>query len=168
MDNKELINEGLEKSLCKPWAEQMQNATTDELLAMYVKGIDFCLSNDYPPKEYLKEHGKGLLSKHGIYIDELLKVENKEKIILLGNCDASIEITGYMVTEIFIKHESRAVVNVKHKAFVVIDLFEQSDLILNASGECTVLLNVYESPTFKVNNAGSANVKVVHKNQKTY
>ena len=46
---KKLAAEAKEKGICREWYEFILNATSKErLLTLFVKGLDFCVENDYP------------------------------------------------------------------------------------------------------------------------
>ena len=48
---KELARQAKKKGICKPWYNELKSLNGDNINAMaqmYLKGIDFCLANDYP------------------------------------------------------------------------------------------------------------------------
>jgi hypothetical protein len=50
---KELARQAKKKGICKPWYNELKSLNGDNINAMaqmYLKGIDFCLANDYPDK----------------------------------------------------------------------------------------------------------------------
>ena len=47
--SKELARQAKAKGICTPWHNELQNLQNKEaMVEMYLKGIDFCLANDYP------------------------------------------------------------------------------------------------------------------------
>jgi len=166
--NKEILIGALDKNICKEWAAMLPNADINQLLKMYIDGIDFCLSNDFPSKEFLKDKAGDLLPDYGIFVDENVSLRNPEKTVLLGSCGAVVLFCDYVVSQVFIKHASTASIDVTDNAFVVIDLFDDSILNIQAWGNSKVLVNVYGNAKVEHEVSGKAYVKVVNKLKKTY
>lgn len=164
-----LLSEAQSNGICSDWAEMIAKAKNRaQLLQMYIDGIDFCLSTDFPSKDYLKRNGKGLLQKFGIWIDEILQIENPAKLVLLGGCSAKVSVSDYAISQIFIKHTSGATVTVADHAFAVIDVFDNCVLSITAGQESKVLVNVYGNAKIGQKSTDNARIKVVHKHKNTY
>lgn len=167
--NKYILEKAKEAGICEPWAEMVAGTSNiDDLLKMYVKGIDFCIEKNFPSNEDLLSLGGAYLVKHGIYIDAAIDCPVGEFLVLLGRCTGILNIAGYSTTQIFIKHTSCITVHVKNNSFVVIDCFDNAKLDLVADGNSKVLVNVYGSACITKASEGTAQVKVIHKNQPTY
>ena len=156
------------KGLCKSWALKIKSSKSiDDLLKMFVEGIDFCISGNFPTKEFLKEFGENKLPKYGIYIDEKIELVNQKWSIFLGNSYAKLGYNGYSVSELFVRHESICEVTVSDNAYLIIDCFEDCQLKINASNESFVLVSVYGNAKVIVEEE-SHNVKVIHKLKNYY
>lgn len=167
--NKEILAEALRNDICAPWATKIENAeSVEELLQMYVDGIDFCLSNNFPSNGFLQETAGVLLQKYGIRIDEIVEVINPEKLVLLGTCSAKVSVTGYAVSQLFIKHNSVATVFANSNAFVMIDVFDDANLTVIASDESKLIVNVYGNAKVIEGATENAYIKVVRKLKDTY
>jgi hypothetical protein len=77
-------------------------------------------------------------------------------------------VQGYAVSQLFVKHSSKATINVFDDAFVVIDCFENAVLDIKASGNSKVMVNVYRYAQVTHNAKDNAIIKVVHKNKNSY
>ena len=164
----ELAKEAKKKGICQDWYLELKNETNiDSLLKMYVKGIDFCLSNDYPSNDYIRKNFKGKMEAHGIHLDENLNEANSHKVIALGECTGNVEINEFNVCEIFLKHKSKINVNATKNAFVMIDMFDDTLLTLTANGNAKVCINHYGG-VFELIKSENAIIKVIEKNKKTY
>jgi len=166
--NKHILEKALEAGICLDWAKKISDsAGRDELLTMYVKGIDFCLEKEFPSNEDLLKFGGDDLVKYGIYVNGQAD-QSREFVVLLGASSGNIIIDGYSVSQIFIKHQSKALVAVKDHSFVVIDVFDNSALSVKASGNSKTLINVYGNAVVSHTAIDNASVKIVQKNKATY
>ena len=105
---KELARQAKKKGICKPWYNELKSLNGDNINAMaqmYLKGIDFCLANDYPDNGFIRTHFKGKMEQYGVFLDDDIKIENKPKCVCLGATCGRIEITGFNVCEIYAKHK---------------------------------------------------------------
>jgi len=56
----QLKTDGINKGLCRLWQRKLHNGlSTEELVKLYIKGIDFCISENYPTLDFLRENFKG-------------------------------------------------------------------------------------------------------------
>ena len=166
--SKELARQAKAKGICAPWHAQLLTLQDKEAMVdMYLKGIDFCLANDYPKNDFIRTHFKGVMEKKGVFLDDNIKVENMPKCVCLGATNGRIEVQGYEVCEIFAKHDSVLNVVAKDNAFVVIDIFDNAKVDIHASNRAKVCVNHYGG-SINNNAMGDAIVKIREKNKKTY
>lgn len=166
--NRELAKLASDNGICRDWHQRLlETNNIDELLEMYLKGIDFCLSNDYPSNAYIRRHFKGKMEHKGIHLDECFVANNERKIVSLGRCDGIIGISDYNVSEIFAKHKSKLCITAKDNAFVMIDLFDDADIMVNVSGCAKVVVNRYGGLVVHSSSETSV-VKIIEKHKKTY
>lgn len=166
--SKQLARQAKAKGICAPWhAELLTLQDKEAMVKMYLKGIDFCLANDYPKNDFIRKHFKGVMEKQGVFLDDNVKVENMPKCVCLGATQANVEVQGFQVCEIFAKHDSILDVNAKDNAFVVIDIFDNAVVKIHASDRAKVCVNHYGG-TIEQNAMGDAIVKIREKNKKTY
>lgn len=145
----DLINQlkadGTEKGLCRQWRMKLQQGMSVEALAsLYIKGIDFCISEDYPTLDFLRKHFKGSCEPYGVFVDDEVKERNAPDVVLNGDCKAILEYDGFTVSRIFARHNSQGAVNVSDHAIVTVDSFDNSYLaIATAGGNAQVIVNIY-------------------------
>ena len=95
--------------LCDEWYGQWKDVTdVDTLLDKYVKGLDFCIENDYPSLEFIRANfNKEDLHRHNIYIDEAVDiVADNGTYVFLGNCTGYMQASGFVVASLYIRHNS--------------------------------------------------------------
>lgn len=168
--NDYILKGAMQADICKPWAEQIASAgNVDELLSMYVKGIDFCLKNNFPSNADLVRLAGDKLQGYGIYIDNPgIDLRNCKTTALLGSCYSDLNYDKFTVAQAFIKHTSTARVVASDNSFIVIDCFDDSTLDVRAFGNAKVLVNVYGRAVVTTDTVGGAVIKIVQKNKSTY
>ena len=174
MDIKDLAEElrtrGVQHDLCTAWQKMLLNARDKEtLVKMYLRGIDFCIGNDYPSVEYMEQHFKGVCEKFGVFVNEPVDIKNCLKVVTVGCCSGVASYDGYSAGQVFVKHDSRLDIVADDHANVTIDCFDNSIVNIKARGFTTVMIFRYTGAIVNVvERSGAARVKIVDKGKKTY
>ena len=164
----QLKADGVSKGLCEQWQKKLTNASGIKRLSeLFIRGIDFCISEDFPTLEFMRENFKGKCERHGIFIDHDLKSEeNLPHTVLNGDCTAHLSYDKYSVSQIYARHNSKVKVIVKDHARITIDAFDNSLIeVETLSDRCKVFVSVYGNA--KVQSKG-AKVTINKKNKETY
>lgn len=163
----QLKKDGIDKGLCRLWQMKLrQDIDYKSLIELYIRGIDFCIMNDYPTVDFIREHFKGKCEEFGVFIDDDVEQKNAPNIVLNGNCRAFLEYDGYSVANIYARHNTRGSVNVSDNSIVTIDIFDDSELnVATAGDDVKVFVNVYGNANVECLGSG---IKVINKNKKTY
>lgn len=166
---KELAKQAKLSGICSEWYEELKEIrNVEELATMYIRGIDFCLSNDFPSNEYLKRF-KGKFEPFGIHLDEDFANINGRKIVILGKSSAKVDITEFSVSEVFVKNASRLDVSASGHSFVMIDAFDNSEVFVSSFDEAKIVVNKYGNAKVTiVENAKQSMIRIINKGKKTY
>lgn len=165
---KELAKQAKKNGICEEWYKELRKLTDKRAMVdMYIRGIDFCLSNDYPTNDYIREHFKGVMEEKGIFLDDSVNLVNFRYCVALGKTKATIKVTGYKACEVFAKHQSEVNVVAEGDAFVEIDMFDDSTLCVTSAGKAKVHINRYGG-TLRFEQNDDSVIKVVEKDKKTY
>lgn len=167
---KELAKEAKKKGICKEWHGELKKLGDNKraMLQMYIKGIDFCLMNDFPSNDYIRANFKGVMEDFGVFLDDPnLNITNFPKCVALGKTSGMVAITGFNVCEVFAKHHSSISIEAEDNAFIVVDVFDDAVLTVHARGRAKVCVNRYGG-VVNAKSEDGAMVKVVEKHQKTY
>lgn len=142
--NQQLASQAKNKGICKEWHKNLQN-TTDRtaMVEMYLRGIDFCLKNDFPANDFIKAHFGDIAPRMGVFVDSEISVENKPKCVCLGATFGKVSTNGFNVSEVFVKHDSEINLVAADDAFVVIDVFDNSVVNIYAHDRAKVCVNQY-------------------------
>lgn len=156
------------KGICREWHDELKTLTDkDSMIQMYLRGIDFCLKNEFPDNDFIKANFGDKTKDYGIFVDGEINVTNAPKCVCLGNSTGQVTIDGYNVCEIFVKHSSALRIEAKGNSFVMIDVFDDSTIMVNAHDNAKVCVNRYGGDV-KPYITEKARIKIKEKNKKTY
>ena len=118
------------KPLCDEWyGEWKDNCGVDILLNKYVRGIDFCIENDYPSLDFIRRNFKKEdLHRHHIYLDEEVSLNESESgyYVFLGHCTGTAWFTGFVAVTIYMRHDSNIWIDAFDGARVMTMLYDKS------------------------------------------
>lgn len=165
---KELAKQAKAKGICQEWHKELKELTDKRAMVdMYIRGIDFCLSNDYPSNDYIRANFKGVMEEKGVFLDEKVNLENFRYCVALGKTQGEVRVAGYKVCEVFVKHQSALHIIAEDNAFVEIDMFDDAVVSVVSSGKAKVHINRYGG-TLTTCEQGEGAIKVVEKNRARY
>lgn len=166
----QLKKDGIDKGLCQLWQGKLKaGLTTEELAKLYIQGIDFCISNDYPTLDFLRKHFKGQCEPFGVYVDDDIDYAyNKPDMVLNGDCRAIIGYGEYSVSRLYVRHTSEIIVVVEDNAMLTLDVFDNAKVhLMVTSPKAKVIVNTYGNGA-AIDNQGQSNYTIVHHDKPTY
>lgn len=144
--NDQLRRDGRAKGLCREYQRKIDKSlTVEELVKLFIGGIDFCVKNNYPTLEFMREHFKGISEPYGGFVDDdIPELRNMPDVVLNGHCRAFLEYDGYTVARVVARHTSEGAINVSERSVVTIDAFDNVKLNVAVSGnDAKVYVNKY-------------------------
>ena len=70
---KQLAKAAQANGICTPWLNELKTLENkDALVDMYIRGLDFCLANDYPSNDFILLHFKFMMETHGVFLDDAI------------------------------------------------------------------------------------------------
>ena len=167
--SKELAKQAKKFQVCEEWYDKLKTITDKkELIQMYLSGIDFCLNNDYPTNEYIRENFKGEMEQFGVFLDDTIDLKNPRKCVALGKTKGHVACDGFGISEIFVKHDSKMTIVAKDNSFVMVDAFDDSVVHIRAYGKAKVVVNEYGNAKIDYKENDFSRVKMIKKHKKTY
>lgn len=162
----ELKKDGIVKGLCRQWQIKLKDGlNVEDLSKLFIQGIDFCISENFPTLDYFRTHFKGKCEPYGIYINDEVKGKNISDVVLNGACKAELNYDEYSVSRLYVRHNSKVSVNVSEHALLTIDAFDNSMIEINATGlRAKIFVHLYGNATVKC----SGNGIIVRKYNKIY
>lgn len=169
--NRVLAQEAAKHNICEDWYNEMlETKDKERLIKMYLKGIDFCLSNEYPTLSFIRENFAGVMEKYGVFLDDKINTENFRHVVALGNCEGIATYTGFGAGQVFVKHNSKLTIMASGNSFVMVDVFDDAEIEVEATENAKICINHYGGTINKNTSSvpGNGVIKIVHKCSKTY
>lgn len=152
--------------ICTPWLNELKTTNDkDALVDMYVRGLDFCIAHDYPSNDFIREHFKGIMEKHGVFLDDAIDLQNQCKCIALGETTGRVVADGYSVVEVWAKHQSSLNIVARDNAFVMVDVYDDAVVNVLANDRAKVCVNRHGGKVLH-NTTDDAVVKIREKSNK--
>lgn len=157
-----LAAEAQAKGICSEWYNFILRATSKErLLTLFVKGLDFCLDNNFPSSELIKEFD-GVRQSYGIFLDEEIAVKSLRSIVALGMSTGRVEIAKFGTAQVWVRDNAKLTVIAKENAFVCVDIADRAEVEIIASESARV--SVFQHGGECVNQTSdNACIKVIDK-----
>lgn len=158
----EYLFETSPKNICNP--EIVLNRSVNGLLDLFLENINYCISEGYPSTADLKSYAGVYLNKKHIYIDSQVQESDPEKLVLLGKSNAQIDVSGFIISQIYAKDQSKLTLHAGQNAFIIIDALDNAHVDASAVHESKVIINLYGNATATC----EGNVTIINKNKLTY
>ena len=95
--NKKLREKAILYGLCEQWTNDWsENRNKQELIEMWLRGIDFAILHNYPTNEFIKESfSPELLKGNNIFVDcPVGGVNLNHKAVICGDCKGALIFDG--------------------------------------------------------------------------
>lgn len=160
---KQIAGQAKPLNICQEWHSKLLTTKgKEELIGMYLKGIDFCIKNDFPTLEYIKANFNGIMQDYGIFADESFVRKQPRKIVALGESTGSVTVGSFGTCEVYVRHKSKVTVNVTGDAFCMVNIYDWGEVEVIASDRAKVCIHNYNA-TVNYQTSGEARVKLVNK-----
>lgn len=164
-----LAKEAKKKGICDEWYQALRRLEDKRtMIKMYVRGIDFCLANDFPSNDYIRANFKGMMEEEGVFLDEEIDLANPRRCIALGSTRGKVEVGSYGVCEVFAKHDSALTIIARDNAFIEMDVFDSAKISVRALDKAKVHINRFDGGNITTEKEDEAVIKIVEKHKKTY
>lgn len=141
---KQLARLGKKKEMCREFSDMLKETNDrDKIIDMYFEGINYCLANDFPGREFIKKEFGDLLPHRGILLDKLISTSSEKKLVILGKSSGTISVSDYSVNEFFVAHDSKISLNASDHSYTIIDVYDLAQVDINVSGNAKVVVNKY-------------------------
>lgn len=139
----ELKDMAVQMDLCQEWTERWGDPDKDELLEMYIRGIDFCIEHDWPSCTYLKENFDGIMQQHGVFVNDRVCSRNLRQAILNGTTSGEICYDEYSIGAIYVRHRADIVLNFLDQSKGFIEVYDEARVKINNTSDSTVFVYQY-------------------------
>lgn len=143
--NSELRGYAVSYGLCTQWQGDWQNnKSQQELIEMYIRGIDFCIEHDYPTVEYIKGNfDRSLLHQNHIFVDEPVTGGDNGVYVLNGKCSGKFSFSKFTAATLHLRHDSELTLEVEDCAKVFVSVYDRAILHVRQSDMAKVYVYVH-------------------------
>ena len=168
--SKMLARQAKKKGICKEWHTALKSLTDRKaMVEMYLRGIDFCLKNNFPDNGFIQANFGDIAPQMGVFLDKHIEAENCAKCVCLGATFGKVTTTGFNVCEIFAKHDAELNIIATDNAFVMVDAFDNAVVNIHTHDRAKVCVNKYGNAVVnEIITDAEAQVKIRVKTSKTY
>lgn len=121
-----LKDRAISLGLCSEWTEKWGTPEKEELIKKYIKGIDFCIENDYPGAVLMKSEFDGIMQRYGIFVGEEFYVENRAFVDANYHCIGDLRSNGVAQSTIYIRGGSIVNIDASEKSCVRVVIYDDS------------------------------------------
>lgn len=128
--NKTLKQEAISLGLCRKWQREWGDCSEYELIDKYKRGIDFCIKNQYPTNEFIKENfNSDLLHENLIFVDEYINISDSPSgvYILNGECTGTLCFSEFAVATLYVRHSSNINILAGEFAKIFVRLYDDAE-----------------------------------------
>ena len=158
----QLKDKAISLGLCQEWQSEWNFFDNKGLMAMYKRGIHWCMTKGYPALSYVCESfDDKTLIENNIFVGGYGFPDNSGRVICRGDSNTSIFATSYDNVDVYMGDDSVVTIVALDDSAVTIHLYHDSELIINECGK-DVKMYIYQYGGSIINNCG-CNVKIFDK-----
>lgn len=151
METINVIEQAKARKICDEWhARMVKNPSVENLCKMYFDGDDWAMENDFPSVEVLRKF-KGKTESYGLFTDYTGMPNNLKKAAFFGNSDIKMIYNGFSVSQLTLRHNTKATIKAAENAILVINLLDSAELNV----EC------YENARVEIFSYGNEKIKMI-------
>ena len=148
--------------LCESYTERIKTSKNYGLLcAMFFKGDDWALRNNFPGLDLLRIHKEGI-QKHHLMVDSEGDFLNLQKVAFFGLSKNRLFYDQYHVGSVTVRHDSKIIVSAKDNSIVYLTCLDNSDIDVEVKDSAKVTVFCIGEGV-KIKSTG--NIKVIKKNE---
>lgn len=136
-----LKQQAISLGLCQQWRRQWGECDQQELIDKFKKGIDFCIENQYPANEFIKENfDRSLLHENLIFVDEHINIGYAPSgvYILNGECSGTLHFREWAAATVYVRHTSKVSIIAEDFAKVFVRLYDEGETDIYDVGDAVV------------------------------
>lgn len=127
----------MQHGLCEKWTREWgEDNDVDSLCEKFKNGLDFCIANDWPSKEFLDEmFDKEELARRGIY-DGYAGIDGggNGTIVVQHGSSGELHFGGYDAATVWVRHDSELYVSVCGHAWAFVHVYDNANVTVEKNG----------------------------------
>lgn len=140
--NSELRQQAIALGLCEQWQGEWKSTwKPEELVERFFRGINFCVKNHYPNKDFLtKNFDKKFLRSNNIVVDDEYSILNPQQALITGASKSNIRFNGLSSGRIHIQGDSSVKLNAKNRSNVIAHIWDNAQIEIQIEDMANVLV----------------------------
>ncbi|MFP3835358.1 hypothetical protein [Chryseobacterium sp. SIMBA_028] len=128
MNLQEIYIQAKQIGLSRKCNERMtSDLSIKNLCEMYFDGDDWSMEYDFPKVEVLRQF-KGKSEVQGIFTDYVGMPNNLTRAAFFGNSDVKMIYNAFSVSQLVLRHESKAKISVSENAILIINILDNAEV----------------------------------------
>lgn len=115
---------------------------------MYFDGDDWSMENDFPSLPTLRQF-KGKSEVYGLFTDFVGMPNNLTRAAFFGDSNVQMVYSGFSVSQLIIRHQTKATIKASENAIVIINLLDDSELQVDCIENARVEVFSYGNSNIK-------------------
>lgn len=158
---KRLAEEAKANGICEEWYNHILNASSKErLLTLFVKGLDFCLKNEFT--DDLWAEFQGMRQHYGVFKNEPIEVKDLRNVVAFGTSEGTAEFTGFHVAQIWARDNVKISIKASGYAYITVDIADRAEVEITASDAARVSVFLHGG-NYTGSTTDNARIKVIDK-----
>ncbi len=155
MNLQELYIQAKHIGLSRKCDERMSSdLSVKNLCSMYFDGDDWSMQHDFPKVEVLRQY-KGRSEVFGIFTDYVGMPNNLQRAAFFGASDIKIVYNGFSVSQLVLRHNTKAKITAAENAIVIINILDNVELDIECIENARVEVFQYGG---KIKSAGDVRI----------
>ena len=141
--NSKLRDRAIGYGLCQQWQGDWQDdKSKQELIEMYIRGIDFCIANDYPSNEFIEEHfDVKMLEENHVYVNRDVVCDRLRRFALFnGHCKGTLNFEQNDVCDVYVKDDGEISINASGFSRISVNVYGNAKIVVNQSDRAKVFV----------------------------
>lgn len=131
--NATLHQQAIGLGLCQQWSREWRDYDDRELCERFKKGMDFCIKNDFPSLDFIRENFKiSLLANFGVFVDQLPYSEEETlsngTYVCLGRCCGTMRFGRWSAAVVYVRHESDIEIIADEFSRIQVKVYDNADV----------------------------------------
>lgn len=130
-----LKKQAIRLGLCQEWQDNWEETG---LIDKYIKGVTWCMKNEFPSLKDMKKHDEALL-RNGVYNEKKVSIICEKDMYVFNASQVDFEISGYNVCRIYLGRGTKINLKVKDHAILYVDNYDSEvEFTKDITAQCTI------------------------------
>lgn len=137
-----ILQDGIKHGMCEKFQKLLsaRELSSDELCALYIRGLDFCIENNWPGVDIISQFDPNELNRNGIYYDVEGRIDAKLFTVINGDSDVTVVVGQNEVTSLYVRNNSKVKIIAEQDSYCYVTCLDNCEVSI-----------VSKAPTARIN-----------------